>query len=327
VKFRKGVKLDPGQIDDLRGRGGGGGGFGRGRGGMGGGMGGGGLGGLPVGGKGLGGGAALVMVILVVAVTMCQGGGGSGLESLGGLAGNPVGLGASAGDETVDAQLAEQCGVDPNVSRECRVFATVMSVNEYWTDYYASQGQQYERGVTNFFTGQVNTACGPGSEQMGPFYCPGDREVYIPLDFFDLLSSQLGAEGGAFAEAYVVAHEYAHHVQTLNGQMQRVGNDRQGADSALVRLELQADCLAGVWAGNAERDGFVEDITDDDIRRGIDAAEAVGDDRIQERMQGEANPDSFTHGTSEQRRDWFVRGLRSADPAACDTFSVPGDQL
>jgi uncharacterized protein len=329
VKFRKGARLDTSQIDDLRG--------GRGRssgGGMGGGLGGmlgggrsGGGGGIPMGGKGMGGGALILVLVMGVLFTMCQGGGGGG--GLDSLVGQSLGGGAqgSSGD---NSGVTERCqtGEDANESRECRIVAVVNSVNEYWTREFQSSGQTYTPAITNFFDSQVNTGCGPGSPQSGPFYCPADQEIYIPLDFFDLLTEPpLDAQGGPFAEAYVVAHEYGHHVSNLIGAFQQVGNDRTGPTSGGVRLELQADCFAAVWAGNAERTQQIEDITEADIREGLDAARAVGDDAIQRATQGSVNPDSFSHGTSEQRQRWFTTGLRSADPASCDTFSIDGSQL
>jgi len=181
----------------------------------------------------------------------------------------------------------------------------------------------YEDPGLVLFTGATPTACGTGQSAMGPFYCPADRKVYIDLDFFSELSSKLGAPGD-FAQAYVIAHEVGHHVQTLMGTSQKVQAMRQSnpaqANALSVRLELQADCYAGIWAhqANAAR-GIIED---GDIQEGIAAAGAVGDDTLQRRSQGRVVPDSFTHGSSAQRISWFKRGWESGQMKACDTFAA-----
>ena len=167
----------------------------------------------------------------------------------------------------------------------------------------------------------MQTGCGFASSQVGPFYCPPDRGVYIDLDFFEELQSRFGAGGGPFAQAYVIAHEYGHHVQNLLGTLDRVKQGETGPESAAVRSELQADCYAGVWAANAVSTGLLEKLTQADINQGLDAAAAIGDDRIQEATQGQVNPERWTHGSSEQRRRWFSRGYENGKPAACDTFS------
>ena len=172
------------------------------------------------------------------------------------------------------------------------------------------------------YRGSTPTACGTGQSAMGPFYCPADQKVYLDLSFYDDMKNQLGAAGDA-AFAYVIAHEVGHHVQNLDGTMERVNRARarmseRDANRLSVMVELQADCLAGVWANRAQARQLFEQ---GDLEEAFNAAEAVGDDRLQQRSRGYAVPDSFTHGTSAQRLQWFRRGLQSGDPAQCDTFS------
>ena len=168
-------------------------------------------------------------------------------------------------------------------------------------------------------TASIQTGCGGATSAVGPFYCPNDRYVYIDLGFFDQLQSQLGARGGPLAEAYILAHEYGHHVQNLTGVLRSANRDT-GPQGGQVRVELQADCYAGLWVGNALDTGFIEEITRQDVADALDAAAAVGDDRIQERAQGRVVPESWTHGSAEQRQSWFVRGIEGSGPQSCDTF-------
>jgi uncharacterized protein len=292
MRFRRGARLDPGQVTDVRGRG----------------MS---PGGLAVGGGGLGIVGLVIFLILVVFS------GGGGLGQLAPLQDQEVGRGDTPGE------VSSECltGEDANERQDCRIVGVVNSVQRFWDGVFARSDRQYRYVDTVFFTDQVQTGCGLASSQVGPFYCPRDQLVYIDLGFFDELQSRFGAGGAPFAQAYVIAHEYGHHVQNQLGVLDRIGGDRQGPESLAVRSELQADCYAGVWAANAEETDLIEELTQADINEGLDAASAIGDDRIQERTQGQVTPETWTHGSSEQRRRWFSRGYEQGRPAACDTFT------
>lgn len=290
------ANLDTSQVDDQRGRRGVSGG------------------GLALGGGGIG--LILTIVIYLLGGTgALGGGGGSALDSLRNQ--------TTGGEAPADSAIGNNCktGADAEKREDCRIVAFVNSIQKYWTGEYKRRGQNYVPIKTTFFTGQVQTACGTASSEVGPFYCPGDKRVYIDLGFFDELRSKFGATGGPFAEAYVISHEYGHHVQDLEGTLGKIGNDREGPTSKAVRTELQADCLAGVWAHNAVSTGFFVSLSEQDIADGLDAAASVGDDRIQKEFQGKVNPETWTHGSSAQRQKWFNTGYKSGNMDSCDTFS------
>jgi predicted metalloprotease len=253
----------------------------------------------------LGGGGIVGLLVLVL--TILNGGDPASLQ---------IG-GATAGD---GADLAAECrtGEDANQREDCRIVGVINSVQAYWSSHLDG----YEAAPTVFFSGATSTGCGSATSAVGPFYCPPDRTVYIDLGFYDELRQRFGANGGAFAEAYVIAHEYGHHVQDLNGVLERSRDGTSGPTSSSVRVELMADCLAAVWAANAVSTKFIEDLSDTDVRDGLDAAAAIGDDRIQESAQGRVDPESFTHGTSEQRQRWFKRGFDGGSSESCDTFGT-----
>jgi predicted metalloprotease len=300
MRYREGGNLDISSIQDRRG----GGRLGGGR-------------GMAVGGGGLG----LVGLVIVVLFQVLGGGSGTG-AALGGLGD------LGQGEQADNSQLEQTCNDsgDANDSVDCAVVADIDSIQDYWSGVL---GDRYTPTDTVFFSGSAQTGCGAASSGSGPFYCPADQLVYIDLSFFDQLQSQFGAEGGLFVNAYVLAHEYGHHVQDLLGTNQQVTPGETGPTSGSVRLELQADCYAGTWANHAEtvpdESGapLIADITQDDIDRALDAASRIGDDFIQENLgNGRVDQNSFTHGSSEQRQKWFTTGYESGNPADCDTFAT-----
>jgi uncharacterized protein len=305
MRYSEGADLDTSGVQDRR-RGGG----------LGGGR------GLAVGGGGLG----LIGVVVLVLFQVLGGGGGGTGAALSQLGGQLGGLGE--GQTTDNGQLEQSCrtGADANESVDCAVVADIESIQDYWTGVL---GADYQPTDTVFFNGSVQTSCGGATSGSGPFYCPADQLVYIDLSFFDTLQQQFGAEGGLFVNAYVIAHEYGHHVQNLLGTNQQVTPGETGPTSGTVRLELQADCYAGAWANHAETvpdesgEPLIAQITQDDIDGALDAAARIGDDFIQQNLGGgTVDQDAFTHGSSEQRQRWFTTGYETGDPARCDTFAT-----
>ena len=227
--------------------------------------------------------------------------------------------------------LAAKCrtGADANRDPECRVVATRNSVQAYWRQTLpeASGGkQQWQNTDMVLYRGRTSSACGTADNQVGPFYCPLDKKVYLDASFFRILEQQFGSSGGPLAQEYVVAHEYGHALQDQLGLLDRAQQDPKGAESGGVRIELMADCFAGMWAKgavetkDANGNTFMEPLTEQDVRDALSAAESVGDDHIQSQARGRVNPESFTHGTSEQRQRWFMRGYETGDINQCNTL-------
>jgi uncharacterized protein len=272
--------------------------------------------GLPIGRAGVGGGIGLVGLIVYVLISSLGGGGGGGIPGLDVDSGFP-----SEAPAAPDAQ-GIPAAQDPE--RDLRDFSAYVfsDSQDTWQSTFRRSGETYERAQLVLYRNAVSTGCGDASSAVGPFYCGADQRVYLDLSFYNDMERQLGA-GGEFAWAYVIAHEVGHHVQNQLGtssEVRRVQNENPGEANALsVRLELQADCYSGVWAKTVYDAGRLEE---GDIRDAITASEAVGDDRLQSRAGGRVDPDSFTHGSSEQRARWFNEGRERGEPGACDTFSA-----
>ncbi len=290
MPFNNRSRLDASQVDDRRGRGGAA---------------------MAIGGGGLG------LVVLVVALLL-----GVDPSSLEGLVQSPPA--ASTDQSGAPSNLSQECrtGADANSREDCRMVGFVNSIQLYWTDEFSRRGDSYSPARLVLFTDSTEAACGQASAAVGPFYCPSDQQVYLDMSFFKELHTRFGAKGGSFAEAYVLAHEYGHHVQNLTGALDQAAGARDtGPTSTAVLIELQADCLAGVWAYHATETGYLQKVTDAEIAQSMDAAAAVGDDRIQQKTQGYVSPESWTHGSAKQRQAALKDGLQSGN---LDTCTTPG---
>jgi predicted metalloprotease len=284
MPFEPNARLDPSQVEDRRG--------------------------VALGGGGLG---LVAMLVLVVVFGVNPG-------DLTGSNAQVQDSGTQNSSQGVDLAASCQTGQDANNRDDCRVVGYINSIQAFWADEFKSSGRQYTPAKTQLYTGSTEAACGYATAASGPFYCPADHKVYVDLSFFEELRTRFGAKGGPFAQAYVLAHEYGHHIQNLTGALDKAGgNGGTGAQGASVRTELQADCLAGIWANHATATGFLTKVTDAEIADALDAASAVGDDRIQKETQGRVSPETWTHGSSQQRQKWFRTGVQSGDPATCDT--------
>lgn len=294
MKFNRGARLDTSQVSDRRG--------------------------MSRGGKAAAGGGIGALLVALFAYF-----GGAAPT---GLFGGDDDATGSPGDDVQSVAHSCETVADIEDNPDCRFVAYVNSIQAYWNAEFARRGAEYRPADTNFFTESVSSACGLTSANVGPFYCPGDQEVFLELGFFDELQRRFGASGGPFGEAYVVAHEYGHHIQNITGVMRRANMRGSGPTSDPVRLELQADCYAGLWAHYATRtpheggDPLITELTEQDIRDGLDAARVVGDDYIQARATGMVRPESWTHGSSAQRQRWFLTGFQSGNLAQCDTFAA-----
>jgi len=285
MPFNQNSRLDPSQVQDRRGR--------------------------SVGRTVAFGGGGIGIIVLIVALLL--GINPSDMANVGIVPSEPN----SYTGETSDLAAECQTGADANTRTDCAIVGYTNSIQSFWTDAFASEGVDYTPAQTVLFSGATEAACGYASGAMGPFYCPTDQNVYLDLSFFDELQSRFGAQGGPFAMAYVLAHEYGHHVQDLLGILET--SSSRGPQSMSVYTELQADCLAGVWVNHAVETGYLAQVTNDEITQSLDAAASVGDDRIQSQTQGYVSPETWTHGSSDQRQAALLDGLQTGDINTCET--------
>ena len=293
MSFNDNVRLDPSRVNDRRGRGRG----------------------VAVGG-GVGGGLLLILSLIF----------GPGVVDELGLTD-----GTTTTQEQVGGGAVTDCvsGVEANERLDCRIVATAESLDSFWLPYLDRFGVTYTPPEVELFTGRTNTGCGAATSAVGPFYCPVDEQTYYDTAFFDELVTRFGASSGPLAQEYVVAHEFGHHIQKLIGTLDAAQRDPRGPESGGVRVELQADCFAGMWAANATSvpdpdsgEPFLVPFTTTDLQDALSAAASVGDDRIQEAATGQVNPEGWTHGSSAQRQAWFSEGFETGDIRSCDTFAA-----
>jgi predicted metalloprotease len=270
---------------------------------------------IPTGGRSGGGIGGLIGIVVILGIIWMV----TGTNPIDVLTG-----GSSAPSTQTSSSSASLPSTSTATGDDLREFVGVVikETEDLWTEQFAKSGQTYPAPKVVLFTNSVNTACGAADARTGPFYCPGDQKVYIDLTFYDQLRDEFGAPGD-FAQAYVLAHEVGHHVQNITGVLPDFNRRRQAmsqtdSNAYSVRIELQADCYAGVWANYAGQQNLVEA---GDFEEALNAADQIGDDTLQKRMQGYAVPKTFNHGTSAQRKTWFERGYRSGQPGSCDTFS------
>lgn len=277
---------------------------------------------IPTGRGGVGGIGGILLIVLLYVLVQCVGGGGGG----GGLG---SAYSPSRMSDAGDSARYEGCrtGADANESQDCLRVAVENSLTDFWSE-QGIEGWQPISALTTF-SGSVSTGCGSATSSVGPFYCPADLGIYEDTTFFDeVFERELGGPDGGFVEAYVLAHEYGHHISNLLGFMDKVRSQRTGPQSPAVRLELQADCYAGLWAQHATTtedasgEVLILELSDKDIRLALEAAAAVGDDHIQKKTQGQTNPETWNHGSSEQRMGWFREGYEGGTVESCDTFAA-----
>ncbi|MFF2622840.1 KPN_02809 family neutral zinc metallopeptidase [Oerskovia jenensis] len=272
-----------------------------------------------------GGGIAAVLVAVVVALLN-----GGDLGSVLGTVSDQV-VQPSGAEDTGQQQFVDDCTAEQaNSERECRLSATAQSLDAYWAEALPAQvGVEYTVPDVVSFPGSTQTGCGAATSAVGPFYCPPDQTVYIDVSFFDELRDRFGSSGGPLAEEYVTAHEFGHHIEQLSGVMASADRSGTGPESDSVRIELMADCLAGMWAGNAATTidpqtgvPFLQEITPAELKDALSAASAVGDDRIQQSATGSVNPEAWTHGSSEQRQRWFMTGYDGGTFQDCNALEA-----